>query len=484
MNTGANILLQGGTVIAYDSASERLQVLRNTSVHIVDDRIVGLYGPSAAMSLPQGADVVDVHGHVVSPGFVDTHRHGWQTAFKTLCADVSLMEYFQRFSGGGNAKAQYEWTAEDVYIGTLAGNYEALNAGVTSIVDHARHTWSKETSAAGLDASLDSGLRIFWAYAVQSLTNGFTIQDQLEDLRSLYDAGKWKGTPTTLAVGFDEAIDQPPETVSAVLQAAKDVHASAFTSHYSGGPWGGECLPQVMHKYGFLETDIPVIFAHGSWMSATDMSLLRRTNQFISITPESEMHYGHDHPFSHLFLDHASLGVDTHCSFSTDIVGQARLFLQTTRQRVYGKSLRDYKVQTNTPMTVEQAFLLATRNGGRALRRDDIGVIRVGAKADIVVFDGTSPNMLGWRDPVAAVLLHSNVADVKHVLVDGKLLKRDGKIVHGDWEAVRQRFITSCDRIQELWARMAFADVQGKVRGASEMVGGQTVNVNTDFSAL
>lgn len=484
MASSTSILLQGGTVIAYDGQSERLQVLRDTSVHVVGDRIAGLYGPSASPPLPEGTQTIDVRGHIVSPGFVDTHRHGWQTAFKTLCADVSLMEYFQRFSGGGNAKAQYEWTAEDVYIGTLAGNYEALNAGVTSIVDHARHTWSKETSAAGLDASVDSGLRIFWAYAVQSLTNGFTIQHQLADLRSLYDAGKWKGTPTTLAVGFDEAIDQSKETVEAVLQAAKEVQASAFTSHYSGGPWGGEYLPQIMHKYGFLDANIPVIFAHGSWMSATDMSLLRKTNQFISITPESEMHYGHDHPFSHLFLDHASLGVDTHCSFSTDIVGQARLFLQTTRQRVYGKSLRDYKVQTNTPMTVEQAFLLATRNGGRALRRDDIGVIRVGAKADIVVFDGTSPNMLGWRDPVAAIILHSNVADVKHVLVDGKFLKRDGKIVHGDWEAVRQRFIKSVDRIQELWEQMEFADVQGKVRGASQMVKGQRVDVTRDPSAL
>lgn len=191
-------LLQGGTVIAFDEKIESLQILRDTSVHIVDDRIAGLYGVDAQFEPPPGTDIVDVTGQIVSPGFVDTHRHSWQTAFKTLPADVTLMEYFQRFSGGGNAAPQHEWTPEDVYVGTLAGNYEALNSGVTTILDHARHTWSKETSAAGLNASLDSGLRIFWAYAVQSLTNGYTIQDQLEHLRSLYHAGKWKGTPTTV----------------------------------------------------------------------------------------------------------------------------------------------------------------------------------------------------------------------------------------------------------------------------------------------
>lgn len=68
-------------------------------------------------------------------------------------------------------------------------------------------------------------------------------------------------------------------------------------------------------------------------------------------------------------------------------------------------------------MSVNQAFLLATRNGGLALRREDVGVVKVGAVADIVVFNGGSPNMLGWADPVAAIILHSNVGDVRDVMV-------------------------------------------------------------------
>lgn len=102
-------------------------------------------------------------------------------------------------------------------------------------------------------------------------------------------------------------------------------------------------------------------------------------------------------------------------------------------------------------MTVEQAFLLATRQGGRALRRDDIGVLKVGAKADIVVWNGDSPNMVGWSNPIAAVMLHANVGDVEHVLVDGNWRKRDFKLSDGgNWkvEDIKAKFREAAKRIQ------------------------------------
>lgn len=53
--------------------------------------------------------------------------------------------------------------------------------------------------------------------------------------------------------------------------------------------------------------------------------------------------------------------------------------------------------------------------------------IAAGAKADLVIFDGGSPGKLGWLDPVEAVINHSNVGDVEHVIVGGTFVKRDGK---------------------------------------------------------
>jgi hypothetical protein len=193
-----------------------------------------------------------------------------------------------------------------------------------------------------------------------------------------------------------------------------------------------------------------------------DAELLRFTNQYISITGESERHYGHGDARSQYIMDQSSLGIDTHFTYSADIVGQARMWLQEVRLRLYAQVLDHWDIPPNNPMSVEQAFLLATRAGGLALRRADIGVLVEGAKADIVVFDGTSPNMLGWDDPVAAVILHSNPGDVEHVLVNGEFRKRDFKLVApGNLARIQQRFLASAKRIKEIWKQMPSPVLEG-----------------------
>ena len=150
--------------------------------------------------------------------------------------------------------------------------------------------------------------------------------------------------------------------------------------------------------------------------------------------------------------DRASLGCDGNWTYSGDILGQARLWLQTVRHTNYLQTLESGHLPNQNPMSVEQAFLLATRQGGRALRRDDIGVLKPGSKADIVVWNGDSPNMLGWRDPIAAILLHANVGDVQHVLVDGQWRKRDFELVMArqlGWREVKERFLDAAKRVQD-----------------------------------
>lgn len=165
------------------------------------------------------------------------------------------------------------------------------------------------------------------------------------------------------------------------------------------------------------------------------------------------MHCGHGQVTSRKVQDHASLGIDTAWTFSGDILTQARIWLQSNRLDRYEKVLAQNRIPSKSPMDVESAFLLATRQGGLALRRDDLGVLRIGAKADLCIFDGESPNMVGWRDAIAAVVLHANVGDIEGVIVGGEWRKKDGNLVGTfggkEWKELKEEFRKAARSVQD-----------------------------------
>lgn len=136
--------------------------------------------------------------------------------------------------------------------------------------------------------------------------------------------------------------------------------------------------PSRLLQLGILNSTYPIIFVHASGVTPIDAMYLRNTNQYISVAPEFELHHGNDQASSSLVQDQGSLSVGSHYSFSGDLVTQARIWLQSVRYRIYTRHLAGFKIPTNNPMSANQAFLLATRSGGQALRRPDLGVIRVG----------------------------------------------------------------------------------------------------------
>ena len=204
--------------------------------------------------------------------------------------------------------------------------------------------------------------------------------------------------------------------------------------------------------------------------------MLRDTNQYVSTCPESEVFSGINHPLHENFQEQTALGVDGQSDWSADIITQARLWLGKLNEVEYTKVNDDFHVPKNSAMSVNQAFLLATRHGGLALRREDLGIIAVGAKADLVVFDGDSPGMLGWLDPVEAVISHSNVGDVEHVIVNGKFVKRGFKLLAKDYDSVKRRFVRSARRIQKLWSEIPYPVLEGLFLGVSEYTNTETID--------
>jgi cytosine/adenosine deaminase-related metal-dependent hydrolase len=171
-------VLQGGTVITFDNATQRVRVLPDTSITIQNDRIHSIT-PSSSTEIPPNAEIIDVTGKIVSPGFINTHVHTWQSVYRTLGPDVVLARYFGDWLWHMSKKTVAAFTPDDVYISCLEGYLEGLNAGVTSFLDHAHHNWGREVVKPGFDAAVDSGARIWWCYDVAD-REGFPMDEQWE----------------------------------------------------------------------------------------------------------------------------------------------------------------------------------------------------------------------------------------------------------------------------------------------------------------
>src|SRR5436190_657714 len=106
------------------------------------------------------ADTIDADGGVIMPGFVDTHRHTWQTSLRAICTDWTLFDY----TVGMRMTISPRCTAEDVYSGNYVGALEALDAGVTTILDFSHCNNTPEHADQAIQGLLDAGIRATFAY--------------------------------------------------------------------------------------------------------------------------------------------------------------------------------------------------------------------------------------------------------------------------------------------------------------------------------
>ena len=145
-------LLRSGHVISMDPD---IGDLPHGDVLVEDGRITAVEPEISA-----DAEVLDMTGRIVIPGFVDTHRHTWEAPIRGVAPDATLDDYFVDIL---DTFAPL-YTPEDVYAGNLAGALECLNAGITTLVDWSHINNTPEHPDAAIQGLAESGIRAQYAY--------------------------------------------------------------------------------------------------------------------------------------------------------------------------------------------------------------------------------------------------------------------------------------------------------------------------------
>lgn len=281
----ATILYDGGTIIAWDNSTQRLDILRNASLLVDGNTIVQI--SNGSIEAPANTTMVDATDKIIGPGYIDTHNHLWQTAFRSIAADTSLALYFQQY--GATSPAREHFTPEDLYIGQVAGILELLHSGTTTVLDPAHGAWSDEDADSLLQGTFDGGIRCFFAHTVQELGPSYTFNEQVEKLRALAQDRRLEQHDAegivSLGLSFDGFGRSTPDQVATLWNITKAFNLSVITAHHVGGPYGFANSPVTLHSYGILNDTVPVVLSHNSNPTHEEAQLLRETNQYASITP-------------------------------------------------------------------------------------------------------------------------------------------------------------------------------------------------------
>jgi cytosine/adenosine deaminase-related metal-dependent hydrolase len=419
---------------------------------LVEDGVITAIAPSLEV---EDAEVLDVSGHVVMPGFVDTHRHTWQTPFRGVCADWTLDEYFR----GVRTTISPNCSASDVYAGNYVGALEALDAGVTTVLDFSHCNNTPEHADAALQGLRDAGIRAIFAYgyfAAPVAEPAFAEHEQrIADARRMRE----RELPSDdglvrLGIALTECGLLPFEQTIAEARSARELDVPMVL--HTGCSWGllvTEGIPELDH-HGLLGPD--QVHVHCNTLDERNFHRLAENDCKVSSSPETEIQMGMGHPVIRRALAHGmrpSLSCDVMSSNSGDMFSQMRLGLQFERCMRNDAFNAENRMPDRLDLTVRDALRWATANGAHAIGLEErIGSLTPGKQADIIVIGGSRLNMTPMADPVGCLVAQANPSNVEHVLVAGRFVKRDGAIIGADLDAADE---LARNASEEVLARIA-----------------------------
>src|SRR3990170_2641619 len=409
---------------------------------LVEDGVIVDVGRDLGVS---GAEEIDATGMIVMPGFVDTHRHTWQTPVRGVLPSCTLDQYFSGMLD--NIGIQYR--AEDVYIANLMGALECLNGGITTLLDWSHVNNTPEHSDAAIAGLSEAGIRAVYAHGVPVGGEwwGYSSLEHPEDVRRLRDRYFSSADQLlTLALAARGPGNTTPEVAQHDWELAREI--GARISVHVGMRLTDVHVHHVlgMNELGLMGPDTTYI--HCTDSTDQELDLIAETGGTASVAPYVEMLMGHGPPPTGRLLARGirpTLSVDVVSSVPGEMFTQMRTALVYERIGAHTDPPDEAFAPT---LTHRDVLEFATIEGARACALEDkVGSLAPGKQADIVLLKVHAINTAPMVDPLGTIVVFADTSNIDSVFVAGRAVKRNGRLVDADLVKTFQKLDESRNHI-------------------------------------
>jgi 5-methylthioadenosine/S-adenosylhomocysteine deaminase len=429
---GRMVIRDASLVLTMDPAlgAGPLGLLEDADVLIDRDRI-GAVGKDLH---EDGGRVLDGHGKIVLPGFVDVHNHLWQVLIRGCATDKELNGWLSRcvLPLYGSSISD-----EDGYAGARLGTLDLISSGITTVTDWS-HAFNAEFARGNLRALEDSRLRFVFAYAANR---------QPATLAEIRRVKRESIDPNPLAhlqIAVHPTTENYENTVAAERLAEElgvplNVHlhespADPATGQMDALRRAGALRPGLLtnHDVQMTDAELDELAAHDVRVAHNPLSNMRLASGVARV------------PDMHARGIKVGLGLDGGTNDTSDMFADMKAAVGL--QRALSHDAARYP-------SPPEVLRMATLGGAEVLGLDaEIGSLTPGKKADLQVIDPAAVNFAPKLDWISQLVFNAQPANVSWVFVSGRALKRDGRIVGHPSRVIADAQAAS-DRVQKLLAR-------------------------------
>ncbi len=424
------------------TADDEQPIIREGSIYVEDDRIVEI---GKSIQNKSAEYVIDGKDRIVLPGLINTHVHLAQGILRGLVPDnVSLIEWLRDWVW----PLQGNLDENIMDISTKLTLLEMINTGTSAFVAtsiNARYGVNRVVEnvyRSGMRAAIGKQIMDIPGYAdhPQMLHAGL-IEDYQLSLKIFNDLfSKWNGKDDRIWIWFSPRTpgavsDELFRTIAEIVREKNSgvtMHLAEVKDdirYFSGrGTTPGRFLKEV----GMIGRKY--VYVHGVWLNEEDMKIFASTGTSVSHNPSSNSKLGSGiAPVTKMLKNGVNVTIGTDGGPSNDDYDMIRemklaLLLQ--------------KVSNLDPQAIDVFTVLkmATYNGAKAMGIEkETGKLKKGMKADIAIFNTRVPHMLPRLQPLSNLIYSGTGSDCTDLIVDGKFLKRDGKVLTIDEEEVYEK---------------------------------------------